>query len=412
MEVPAIVSAPPGHPRFALLDALRALAALAIVLVHAAIFSGVLRSAPYRGLVAHLDIGVALFFLLTGFLLYRPFLAARRLGAPTTPLRDYARRRFLRIAPAYWLALTLLAVVSGIYGAFSPNWWVYYGLLQNWPVYTRTGGCAVDQFRCGLAPTWSLAIEVLFYAALPLYALALAGLTRRLRRVHWFAIELSVLAAVTVVSVLIQGLQIHFTPWLFFSPLGRGWWFALGMGLAGLSVWVQERGHQPRLLGWLAAHPGAVWGTAVTLYAVPALAIFQRTPQGAFPVGSLGQYVAEYLLFGVICALVLLPAIFAAPAPGWPHRLLAHRLLGWLGLVSYGIFLWHFPILLALVDLGVVGWWPAMGYPVLVAATLAVTLPCAALSYYALERPLMRRRRVRVGAAPSGEAGGLAHYGG
>lgn len=75
--------------------------------------------------------------------------------------------------------------------------------------------------------------------------------------------------------------------------------------------------------------------------------------------------------------------------------LLADPRLGWLGMISYGIFLWHFPVMLGLVDLGVVGWWPAEAYPVLVLTTLAVTIPCAALSYYAVERPLMRWKRSR-----------------
>ncbi len=397
MTVEPIVAPPPGHPRFPLIDALRALAALAIVLVHAAIFSGVFTSAPYRGLVAHLDIGVTLFFVLSGFLLYRPFVATRQLGAPGSRLRDYARRRFLRIAPAYWLALTALAVVPGVYGAFSGNWWVYYGLLQNWPVYTSSGGCALDQFKCGLAPTWSLAIEVLFYAALPLYAVALAAVTRRLHTIHWLGIELCALTGLSAVSVLIQSLTLHYTPWLFFSPLGRAWWFALGMGLAGVSVWTQERGAAPRPVRWLSAHPGTVWTTAAALYVVPASVYFDKRPLGAFPLGSHTQYITEYLLFGVICVLLLVPAVFAGSGSGWPRRLLAHRSLSWLGLISYGVFLWHFPILLGLRDLGVVDWWPSMAYPVLVATTLAVTVPCAALSYYALERPLMRRTHGRTG---------------
>lgn len=244
-HVPEVVAPPPGHPRFPLSDALRALAALAIVLVHTAIFSGVFPGAAYRGLVAHLDMGVALFFLLSGFLLYRPFVATRRLGAPGTRLRDYARRRFLRIAPGYWLALTVLAVIPGIYGVFSGNWWVYYGLMQNWPVYSRSGGCLSDAFRCGISPAWSLGIEVVFYATLPMYAAVTATLAHGR---HWLTIELCALAVLAGISVLIQSLRIDYSAWLFFSPLGRGWWFGLGMALAVLSVWVQERGAAPTAL--------------------------------------------------------------------------------------------------------------------------------------------------------------------
>jgi peptidoglycan/LPS O-acetylase OafA/YrhL len=279
-RTPDAVAPPPGHPRFPLFDSLRALAALSVLLVHAALFSGAIQNASYKGLVAHLDIGVTLFFLLSGFLLYRPFVAARILGAPPIGVRDYARRRFLRIAPAYWLALTALAIFPGIYGAFSGNWWVYYGLLQNYPVYTLNGGCASDLFRCGIAPTWSLAVEVAFYAVLPFFAIGMARLTARLRGARWLAGELTMLTAVAAVSVWIQSVTIDtdLLRWLFFSPLGRGWWFGLGMGLACLSVWVQQRGREPAALRWLGDHPGAPWTLGLLLYLIASLVILDPVP--------------------------------------------------------------------------------------------------------------------------------------
>jgi peptidoglycan/LPS O-acetylase OafA/YrhL len=388
--VPEAVAPPPGHPRFPLIDALRALAAIAILVVHVAIFSHVFEGAFYRRLVAHLDIGVTLFFLLSGFLLYRPMLAARVLGAPRSRVRDYARRRVLRIAPAYWLALTVLAIFPGLYGVFSGNWWVYYGLLQNYPVFTIDHGCAVNGFRCGIGPSWSLAIEVVFYAVLPLFAFAMARATRRLRGGRWLAAELGVLAAISAVSVLIQSLTIHYSAWWFFSPLGRGWWFGLGMALAAVSVWIQQRGRAPGAVRWAGGHPGAMWTAAALLYVVPSLLVFHPGPMAGFPLGSSTQYTAQYILFGLIGALLLVPAVFGDGAVGWPRRLLAHPALAWLGLVSYGIFLWHFPILVALGEAGVAGWWPAMAFPVLGICTFAITVACAALSYYLVERPLMR----------------------
>lgn len=399
-HVPDAVAPPPGHPRFPLLDSLRALAALSIVLVHVAIFSNVFPHAFYRRIVAHLDIGVTLFFVLSGFLLYRPMLAARVLGAPGTRLRDYARRRFLRIAPAYWLALTVLGVFPGLYGVFDKGWWVHYGLLQNYPVGSTSPGCLRNGFKCGIGPTWSLAIEVAFYAVLPLFALAMALLTRRLRGTRWLGVELAVLAAIAVVSVPIQGLKIHYSGWLFFSPLGRGWWFGLGMGLAAVSVWVQQRGTPPRAIRWCGDHPGLLWSAAILLYLIPALFILEPKPMGPFPFGStLHQYVAQYLLFGPIAVLALLPAVFGDGAVGWPRRLLGHRVLAWLGLISYGIFLWHYPILLGLRSGGVAAWWPSMAFPVLALTTLAVTLVCASVSYYLVERPLMRWKRGRHGVS-------------
>ena len=61
-------------------------------------------------LLAHLNVGVALFFLISGFLLYRPYALALVHGSEPPRLAAYAKRRFLRIVPAYWVALTLLAL--------------------------------------------------------------------------------------------------------------------------------------------------------------------------------------------------------------------------------------------------------------------------------------------------------------
>ena len=87
-----------------------------------------------------------LFFAISGFLLYRPWVAAPR-PAP----RRYARRRALRILPAYWLALTLLAIFPGIVGVFTGDWWRYYLFLQLYSADTAQPGHPgrVDAVRGG-----------------------------------------------------------------------------------------------------------------------------------------------------------------------------------------------------------------------------------------------------------------------
>ena len=417
-DSPDVVAPPPGHPRFPLIDSVRAFAAIGVVLVHVAIFSGTLEGAFYRRLVAHLDIGVPIFFLLSGFLLYRPFVAARVLGARAVRIRDYARRRFLRIAPAYWLALTALAIFPGLDGVFSGNWWVYYGLLQNYPIYTPDEACVSFNFSCGIAPTWTLAVEVAFYAALPFLALAMGRLARPRPGRRWLAPELTMLAAFSAISVWIQNLDLttDLNVWLFFSPLGRAWWFALGMGLAALSVWVQQRGSEPRAVRWLGDHPGSLWSAALLLYLVACLFLLDPRPSLAARVGiSRSDYLGEYLLFGLIAALIVLPAVVGDRPGSVPRRILAHPVLAWLGLVSYGIFLWHYPILLGLVEGGAADWWPSMAFPLLATITLAITIACAALSYYLLERPLMRLKylgRDRERSRPGSISGQEPHRGG
>ena len=83
---------------------MRALAVICVVAVHT-ISESAFDSSLVDRLVLHLNIGVTIFFVISGFLLYRPFIASRTTGADAPRLRDYARRRVLRILPAYWLVL-------------------------------------------------------------------------------------------------------------------------------------------------------------------------------------------------------------------------------------------------------------------------------------------------------------------
>ncbi len=107
---------PKSHQRFPLFDPLRAFAAISILFVHVAIFTDGFGDTWHGRIVSHLDIGVPFFFLLSAFLLYRPFVAARREDRDRPAFSGYAKRRFLRIAPAYWAVLLISGVVPGMAG--------------------------------------------------------------------------------------------------------------------------------------------------------------------------------------------------------------------------------------------------------------------------------------------------------
>ncbi len=391
---------PPEHRRFPLLDPMRALAAIAVLAVHAALFAGSLGSDLYGPILAHLDIGVPFFFVLSAFLLYRPFLAARVFGHERSGFAGYGLRRFVRIMPAYWVALTIAAIIPGVAGAFSGNWWVYYGLLQNYPIYTADPGCVASPFNCGISVSWSLAIEVLFYALLPFYVLAMAALAARWRGRNWLVPEILAVGVLSAASFAIQANvpQSDLSTWLFFSPIGRGWWFGLGLGLAALSVWAQQRRADPAAIRWLRRRPLAPVAIALAIFLVSCYLILTPGPSLAFPVVPVGEYLYEYVAFGIVAVLVLAPAVFAADGRSIYVRALEHRAMAWLGLVSYGIFLWQLPVLLALNDIGFNDRFPRFQFPLTFAATLALTVVIAAISYYALERPLMRRVRRRLGS--------------
>src|SRR4051812_17571964 len=175
--------------RFPLFDSLRAIAALCIFGTHAYAILLFSDSSPLRQYAARLDVGVPIFFAISGFLLYRPFVKARLDGDAVPPTGAYAWRRLLRIGPAYWVALTVIALATSLPLVFTlADGPLLYGFGQ---VYKP--GLAIG----GLTQAWSLCVEAAFYLFLPLYALAMRSLPIRTREGR-FRAELAGVAVLVV----------------------------------------------------------------------------------------------------------------------------------------------------------------------------------------------------------------------
>jgi peptidoglycan/LPS O-acetylase OafA/YrhL len=332
---------------------------------------------------------VAIFFVISAFLLYRPFVAGRFSGGAGPRIREFARRRVLRIIPAYWVALTCLAIFPGLVGVFGPHWWRYYGFLQYW--------FPSDQ-RSGLPVAWSLSVEATYYVILAVLAAAGAWLAARWR-VRWLTREAAILCVLLAVAV---AWQLHpvvlaqtFFQWFV--------WFGAGMALAIVSVALEEGRSAPRFRRLLAHHSGWCWLPVFALAIVLAFAI---------PTTS---YQATYYVNALYALLVVVPAVFAKPRHGAVMRLLSTPVLSWLGLISYGIYLWHRPILDETRKLGTYSWLPHGNILVVMVLTLAVTVIFATTSYYLVEAPLLRlKHRSARAARPNGglaKAAGSAHVG-
>lgn len=390
-EVPDVVAPPPHHPRFPLTVGMRGIPAIAIVVGHAWFFTGgfggFTESLPNRAMV-RMDGLVALFFLLSAFLLYRPMIA-HRTGGPAAPRTgDYARRRFLRLYPAYWVALTAFAVFVGVEGAFSGNWWAFYSLTDflNLDLHSVCG--AREEFFCGLPQSWTLGVDMTFYLLLPFYAALTGLLARRLSLRGWIKAELLLVAGLAAASLLLGGppFELRSHEWFRFSALGHFYWFGLGLALAVISV-VDWRKELPKAARWahaLVSRPALCWVGGFAIYAITVVS-FYPAPFIVAPFRDGWEYTTLNVIQGVGAVLLFLPAAFWNPNKGLPARVLGHPVLMWVGLISYGLLLWNVTIAVLL------------GYPradegfwtVLIVGSL-LTLPLAAFAYYFVERPLMR----------------------
>jgi peptidoglycan/LPS O-acetylase OafA/YrhL len=391
--------------RFPLMDSLRAIAALSILVYHAGYFGGLQRT-DFVGhnYAASLDVGVAIFFLVSGFLLYRPFVRARLAREPMPEVAAYAWRRFLRIVPAFWVALTLVTVVLSLPGVFT---WTgiptYYGFAQIYSSHNAFGG---------IAQAWTLCIEVSFYAFLPFWALGMrklrGGATPRARmRQELIALFLLACASVLVKAVALKIADVHSgAPQVPLMPL----WnfldqFAVGMGMAVLSVWFAEHTDAwPRPMRLLDRYPSIAWGVALVAFVLVS-ALIPHTGFGTWV--SPRDFLIRHELYLVIAAGLLLPAVFGDPARGVVRRILGNRLLLYCGLVSYGLYLYQLGVLQLLLrwDFNSVAK-ATVPWLAWLLACFAFTLLVATASYYLVERPALRLKN-RVGArrpVPADEA--------
>lgn len=358
------------------------------MVVHSWLFAGPFGDGMSLGdrLVVRLDSMVAIFFLLSAFLLYRPMVAYRGGGPAAPSARDFARRRFLRIFPAYWVALTCLAIFPGLTGVFSDKWWVFYSLTEYLNPVTGSAVCEGQGYRCGLLQAWTLTVELTFYAILPAFAALTAWLARGRARRSWLRAELILIAVLAVASLALNVLPLPLREqtWFIYSFAAHFDWLGLGLALAILSAaYGREEAVLPRPLRIAASHPGACWAGAIGLYLVTVFA-FKPIP---FTVADFTnqEFLAIHLLQCGIATLLVIPVAFGDPNVGIPRRFLANRYLLWLGLISYAFYLWQVTIG---INLGFGG--AKEGFGTVLIGTVIIAIPLAAASYYLIERPLMR----------------------
>lgn len=382
------MEAPRSFGRFSAGDALRGLSALGVMALHytqfglggtGVVFTDVtVAMKDTYGAVGFLAIfgglWLTVFFVLSGYLISRPFVRSYIRDEPRPGIRRYARNRILRIVPAFWVAVLATLVAFGLVG--SPLWVV--------PLTLGFGQVfATSQpFVMHIAQGWTLGAEMAFYALVPLAALAAgrsSGGTPRGRALRLLALCFVMVAGTMAWRLL--GPSGSLT-WIWLFP-GVAAFFVPGIVLAVVEATWLERVGTPR--GRRYAAPVALGGVALFL------AIASTN-------GQLGVWI---LLFqaaaaGLIVAGALLREWSGAPA--W--RLLRNRATDWLGQRSYSVYVLHYGVGLWLAQrLSVSGhpWDTLLAFcPLAVVATLALS----DLSWRCVERPFLRRKRRAAEVSP------------
>ena len=413
---PAGPQAPPGAGHQNALDGLRALAAMAVIVTHVGGLTGyVLTGTPASWVVSRGNIGVPIFFVLSGLLLYRPWAAAALTGQPRGRLGSYLGRRALRILPAYWVVvLVALPVLNPGPARHAWPWVQYLLLVQNYdphPWWAGTGAA-------GLAQDWSLVVEVSFYLVLPGLAALLAWHAGRAGWAGWRtrpATDVAGRARRLLAAITIIGLTSFGWTLLAYYPHAEFWfnatlpplliWFAAGLAIAVVAAWAAAEpagdGPASRFCRAVASSAGMCF-----LIAGCAFAIACTPAAGPEFISLLSPWSAELrlALFTVVAVALVAPVAFQPALAGVP---LSGRVLGspvprFVGKVSYGIFLWQLLIGAAFFTTARLkgpfqgGHYNGLQTLGIMAAVALLSTAAATVSYYLVEVPARRLGRLRL----------------
>jgi peptidoglycan/LPS O-acetylase OafA/YrhL len=344
-----------------------------------------------KQIVGRLDLALATFFVLSGYLIARPFLRSFVLGTKRPSVRRFARNRTLRIVPAFYLIAALVLLRFGLDGAIGPTpdnpsgtapasaWW------QVLSVFTFTQSYTTGSATLPIGQAWSLDVEVAFYAAIPVAAAVAYRLGSRLRTPRSRA-----RAALVFVG-----------------------------GLALVSIWLRQ--HNDNTLATLASPPRIIYaflpGVALAIAEPWAVPIFRGQPRRArrFAWAAVAIAALAYVLYcawdfnvettqvhhalgrrslvSALFGMALLAALIALQlGTGKVPRWADNRWTNWMGERSYAFYLLHVWILFEVINL--VG--ADAGTGVLVVAMIGIgfpaTLVLSALSWRFVERPFLERR--------------------
>jgi len=354
------------------------LAALWVLLLHAYVFAGNYPALwpALKWMMAMGGMGVDIFFTLSAFLLSVPFAEAMRRNEQKPDLRLYAKRRFFRIFPAYYVQIIFILLLAALGIGVGMPWSApdVGGVLAHailwinaWPLVPA------------YVPTWwTLPVEFGFYLLLPWLATCLTD-----RRWYWLlsGIALSLLYRHFMLGLgLTRAEEVY---WVDHLP-GRLFQFLIGMLTAFFFVRMRFENRLPgiQLRNLL------IVSSTIVLLSLPALGWLQgnETYLGA---PTRHPVLAFWHLYAAISVAVLLFAL--ASGRNFADVVLQSMPLQWLGRISYGVYLWHYPVMAVLRENmgGVQG--VQSDFATFFISGFLISITLAFLSWHWLEAPILRR---------------------
>lgn len=336
------------------LDGIRGLAVLSVMVFHAI---------PTQ--LSGGFLGVDIFFALSGYLITGLLLTEYEKTGQIDFRRFFAKRWF-RLMPALLLMLIVYGTVIWI---FKPT-----AVLKNQGVdilaallYLTNWVRVINRNQAtDLGHTWSLGVEAQFYLVWPFMLLLL---------LRYFGIKRGLLISVVSLAV--------------FSYVIRYWLTQQGVDVSRVYNGADTRAET------------LMWGAALAVV----LKLYSKMPIGVAQQKSTWPGVAVWVSLAVLLAMIAqtqwlsdfyyqmgitLAALLSASLIGYLHlfektslrRIFEYKPLVWVGAVSYGLYVWHFPIYQMVISWGLEGWY-------LLALGLLITFTAAIASFYGLERPVL-----------------------
>ena len=403
---PALEVKPTSGPRLLGIEGLRATAALSVMLGHfnLHLVPDEMVSPVLQKVLNVAGQGLTLFFVLSGFLLFGPFLNAASRGAPFN-ISQYFLNRFLRIYPAYIVifAITALALGLAYTKAVSAGDAGVEGTADTIGRMTDLGAIAANfllvhtlmpwTIKTGLGVSWSLTTEICFYLVLPLLAALAVRLSRRFGLNSTAAIVSLGMIAVGLVCRIAGNAQVHGdAATQFYLQWGGNW----------LAVYLRSILCQADLfgVGMLAL---VAFRHSATISDANARTWFRRSLYGAALLGlALSRAEHEFgfaVFFASLLLIVTTPT--ASARTNWMVSVLEWPPIRWLGVISYSFYLWHLPVIW-----GVYKWQLHERHPdtlpaviMSYALVLAITTALSTITYVLIERPalLLKSKPNRTG---------------